>query len=189
MPARDVIVTANSTPADCRELKHVLEYFDGFDYACLKDGQAAKSLVDAVTARLSEGYDDRTAVEADAAALWTVLDTVDPDALPSVTQVQAVPGAFGYTVSSLMELEFVAKHAEAFGPRKMLYFTADIPVPKSSAANRLQGLAASLNGLGHTVHGLYCDGNAWLGDYTGKAVRNLNFQRCSAVNQPWQGAL
>ncbi|MBQ8894636.1 MAG: hypothetical protein IJ043_09570 [Clostridia bacterium] len=189
VPDEDIAVNVTLSDLDYNALEIALAQYEDISFDFLVNGEAAKELVDGVNARIEAGYLDQETIDADVKALNEAFVYVSGDGLPSATLVDRWPDLPGYSISSLEELEYVAENIEKFTAEHTLYFTADIAVSEGSAANRLQLLKASLDGMGHTLSGLMISGDAWLGDYAGSAVKNLTLEDCHAVNQPWQGAL
>jgi hypothetical protein len=93
-------------------------------------------------------------------------------------------------IHTLADLEFVGKNESLFAADKVLYLGADITIPSAgSAANDLSGLAASIDGQGHTITGVTLNGGSWLGDYTGNFIRNLTMDSWNFTGMTWQGGM
>ncbi|MBQ6824387.1 MAG: hypothetical protein IJP27_07025 [Clostridia bacterium] len=189
MPDRDITVSVTLGALDYNALQIALAQYDGVYMEFIQNRQAVEELIEAVEFRMENGYADQESIDADTKALNDAFVYVPAEQFPSVKDYAKYPGFHGFSISSLEELEFAAKYINKLTADLTLYFASDIQVTEDSVANNMRMAAVSLDGMGHTISGLRVSGDAWLGDYAGKSVRNLTFKDCHATNQPWQGAL
>ena len=116
--------------------------------------------------------------------------------LPKASDMNKYPVAVGYLVYDLADLNAVANATATLTVDQTIYLMDDVTVTAGASANSMKGLKASIDGNGYTIKGVHVvgdeddwGGSAWLGNYSGKSVKNLVLDSWTTESLGWQGAL
>lgn len=183
--SRDVVIYAEVSPLLTDALVEEVLYFLFKDpnHFANPDG-----IIELVNRILTTEYTTQSAVDADVIALRALkVYSYDKSKLPSVMDAFLYDDAPGYTINSFEDLNYVATYPEEFGSDKVLYLTTDLEM-YGKKYNGIAGLAASVDGLGHSING-YVDAHALLIDFAGAYIKNLNIDNAFVAVESDAGVL
>ena len=189
----DVTVNVTIVGLNYKNLDDAFAYYAERDtalYADQDDVNLTELIATLKTMQENDAFGSQGELDAYASLLMGFELINEYPALPAAKDAELYPTAQGFRINDLADLEYVATNRITYTVDQTLYITADIEVPTGSVANDMNGLKASIDGLGNALKGITFSGKSgWLQTYSGRSIKNLVMDSWNATNLPWQGAL